>query len=49
VVAFDTASGARLAEIQVDVAPYDIVLDPKATGCLFNWASKSISVVDMNK
>jgi YVTN family beta-propeller protein len=49
VVAFDTASGARLTEIQVDVAPYDIVLDPESNRLFVsNWASKSISVIDMN-
>ena len=47
VVVFNTQTGERVAEIAVEINPYDIVLD--ATGdTLFvsNWASDSVSVID---
>lgn len=49
VVAFDTGSGERLAEIQVEVAPYDIVIDHAANRMFVsNWASRSVSVIDLD-
>ncbi|HBY58742.1 MAG TPA: hypothetical protein DEH78_02895, partial [Solibacterales bacterium] len=48
VVAFDTRSGERLAEIQVEIAPYALVIDASASRMFVsNWASKSVSVVDL--
>ncbi len=47
VVAFDTNTGERLAEMQTEIHPYDVVLDPAgATLYVSNWASDSISVFD---
>lgn len=49
IVAFDTTSGQRLAEIAVEVAPYDIVLDSAAKRMFVsNWASRSVSVIDLD-
>lgn len=48
VVAFDTNTGDRIAEITVEVAPYDIVIDRSASRMFVsNWASKSVSAVDL--
>ncbi|MBI4625676.1 MAG: hypothetical protein HY736_20960 [Verrucomicrobia bacterium] len=47
VVAFDTNTGERLAELPTEIHSYDLVLDPMgATLFVSNWASESVSVVD---
>ncbi|MBI2687259.1 MAG: beta-propeller fold lactonase family protein [Acidobacteria bacterium] len=47
VVAFDTHTGERLAEMPVEIHPYDVVIDPTgATLYVSNWASDSITVLD---
>ncbi|MBL8219026.1 MAG: beta-propeller fold lactonase family protein [Bryobacterales bacterium] len=49
VVAFDTQTGNRITEIQVEVAPYDLILDASAKRLFVsNWASRSISVIDLD-
>ncbi len=48
VVVFNTETGERLAEIKVEVAPYDLVIDAAANRMyVSNWASRSVSVIDL--
>jgi YVTN family beta-propeller protein len=47
VVVFDTESSAIVAEVPVEVTPYDLVLDPSGeTLFVSNWSSRSLSVID---
>jgi YVTN family beta-propeller protein len=47
VVAFDTNTGERLAELPTEIHPYDLVLDSTgATLFVSNWASDSVTVID---
>lgn len=47
VLVFDTASKQRVAQVTVEVAPYDILLDSKGERLyVANWASKSVSVIE---
>ncbi|MBI3209772.1 MAG: SMP-30/gluconolactonase/LRE family protein [Candidatus Solibacter usitatus] len=47
VVVFNTETGERVAEIQTEIHPFDIVLDASGkTMFVSNWASQSVSVVD---
>jgi YVTN family beta-propeller protein len=49
VVVFDTASGKLLQRIPVEVNPYALVLsDNGQTLYVSNWASSSVSVIDVN-
>ena len=46
-VAFDTNTGERLAEMPTEIHPYDVVIDPSgATLYVSNWASDSVTVLD---
>ena len=47
VVAFDTNTGERLAEMPTEIHPYDVVIDSTgSTLYVSNWASDSITVFD---
>ncbi|MBI4905106.1 MAG: hypothetical protein HY820_15840 [Acidobacteria bacterium] len=49
VVAFNTATGERVAEIQTEIHPFDLQLDETGeTLFATNWSSQSISVIDTN-
>jgi YVTN family beta-propeller protein len=47
IVVFNTETGQRVARVDVEMTPYDVVLD--ATGSrlyVANWSSRSVSVID---
>ncbi len=47
VVVFRTDTRERVAEIPVEISPYDVVLDESAeTLFVSNWSSRSVSVID---